>query len=55
MFLIRVDEYYGSAETFKTQDYINSIAEWTKQNLMELKEKKINYMVISRSETEIAT
>ena len=44
-----------SPEILKTQDYLNSIAEWTSQNLMELNEKKSNYMVFSRSDTEIAT
>ena len=52
---IGIDEYYVSAENLKTQKDLNSIAEWTRLNLMELNEKKSNYMVFSRSDTEVAT
>ena len=52
---IGIDEYYVSAENLKTQKNLNSIAEWTRLNLMALSEEKSNYMVFSRSDTEMAT
>ena len=52
---IGIDEQYISANNLKTQDHLNSIAEWTSQNMMQLNEQKTNYMVFSRSQTEVAT
>ena len=52
---IGIDEKYVSATNLQTQDNINSIAEWTERNLMQLNAQKSKYMVFSRSETEIAT
>ena len=52
---IGIDEMYVSASNLKTQENLNSISEWTTQNLMKLNEEKSNYMVFSRSETEVAT
>ena len=52
---IGIDEQYISANNLKTQDHLNSIAEWTSQNMMQLNEQKTNYMVFSGSQTEVAT
>ena len=52
---IGIDEQYISANNLKTQDHLNSIAEWTSQTMMQLNEQKTNYMVFSRSQTEVAT
>ena len=52
---IGIDELFVSADNLKTQDNLNSIANWTEQNKMQLNEQKSNYMVFSRSETEFAT
>ena len=52
---IGIDEMYVSANNLKTQENLNSISDWTTQNLMKLNEQKCNYMVFSRSETEVAT
>ena len=52
---IGVDEYFISPENLKTQNYLDSIAEWTEENLMQINEKKSNYMLFSRSTTEVAT
>ena len=52
---VGVDESYIPPELLKTQSYLNEIAEWTDKNQMKLNEKKTNYMVFSRSDTEVAT
>ena len=52
---IGIDEQYVCATNLKTQDNLNTIADWTVQNKMKLNEDKTNYMVFSRSETEMAT
>ena len=52
---IGIDEYFISPENLKTQNYLDSIAEWTEENLMQINEKKSNYMLFSRSTTEVAT
>ena len=43
------------ATNLKTQDNLNTIADWTVQNKMKLNEDKTNYMVFCRSENEMAT
>ena len=52
---IGIEEKYLPPQTFNTQDYLNSIQLWTDTNLMKLNDKKCNYMVFTRSPTEIAT
>ena len=52
---IGIDELYVSASNLKTQENLDSISDWTTQNLMKLNEQKSNYMLFSRSETEVAT
>jgi hypothetical protein len=52
---IGIDEKYVPATSLKTQRDLDTIAEWTYANLMQLNAEKSNYMVLSRSETEFAT
>ena len=42
-------------EAYPTQETLNSVAHWTEQNLMQLNEKKCNYMQFSRSSSNFAT
>ena len=52
---IGIDELYIPAGSLQSQENLNTIADWTDQNMMKLNEEKTNYMVFSRSETEFAT
>ena len=52
---IGIDELYIPANSLKTQGNLNNISEWTDVNKMMINEDKSNYMVFSRSETEMAT
>ena len=52
---IGIDELYVPASSLKTQSDLNSIADWTNKNNMQLNEEKSSYMVFSRSDTEFAT
>ena len=52
---IGIDEKYVAASNLKTQEDLNTIADWTDQNLMKMNEEKTQYMVFSRSEIEMAT
>ena len=52
---IVIDELYVPSNSFKTQENINQIEEWTTNNLMKMNENKSNYMIFSRSNTEFAT
>ena len=52
---IGIDELYVSPSNLKTQENLHNIASWTSENKMKLNEEKSNYMVFSRSETEVAT
>ena len=52
---IGVDEQYIPATSLKTQKDLDTIAEWTDTNMMQLNTDKTNYMVFSRSEKEFAT
>ena len=42
-------------EAYSTQETLNSVAQWTEQNLMKLNEKKCNYMQFSRSSSNFNT
>ena len=46
---------YVEASNLKTQENLDTIANWTTQNVMKLNEEKCKYMLFSRSETEVAT
>ena len=52
---IGIDEYYVPPTSLKTQDNVNQIADWTKENKMKLNKDKRSYMVFSRSNTEFST
>ena len=52
---IGIDELYVPAASLQTQKNLDSISQWTADNLMQLNREKSNYMVFSRSETEFAT
>ena len=52
---IGVDHAYLPSDAYPTQRHLDSISRWTSDNLMMLNEKKCNYMVISRSDTDIST
>ena len=52
---IGTDEQFIAAKHLKRQEHLNDIAKLTTDNKMKLNEKKSNYMVFSRSSTEIAT
>ena len=46
---------YVEASNLKTQENLDTIANWTTQNLMKLNEEQCKYMLFSRSETEVTT
>ena len=52
---VGVDHAFLPPENIPTQNNIDSISNWTRENLMQLNEKKCNYMVFSRSETKFST
>ena len=52
---VGVDHAFLPPENIPTQSNIDSISNWTKENLMQLNEKKCNYMIFSRSETKFST
>jgi hypothetical protein len=52
---VGIDYAFLPPENTPTQSNIDSISNWTKDNLMHLNEKKCNYMIFSRSETEFST
>ena len=52
---IGIDELYVPGLNLQTQKNLDNIAQGTDENMMKLNEKKSNYMVFSRSSTEIAT
>ena len=52
---ISIDEQYISADNLETQAHLDDISHWTTENNMKLNEKKSNYMVFTRSNTEFAT
>ena len=43
------------AASYQTQDHLNYISNWTKENLMKLNEAKSNYIIFSRSKETFAT
>ena len=52
---IGIDEHYLPPQNLKTQQYLDQIQDWTATNLMKINEKKCNYMIFSRSHTEVST
>ena len=52
---VGIGEQFLPSTRFGTQHSLDSIAQWTSDNLMRLNEAKCNYMVFSRSKTQFAT
>ena len=52
---IGIDEKYLPSDKYQTQDHLNFISNWTRENLMKLNEAKSNFMVFSRSKEKFAT
>ena len=52
---IGISQPFLSPDTYKMQEYLTSISEWTARNLMLLNEKKSHYIIFSRSKTEFST
>ena len=52
---VGVDDQFLPAEHYETQDTLNYISNWTKDNLMKINEEKCNYMLFSRSEEQFTT
>ena len=51
---IGADEKYLPPESFATQNHLNYISNWTKENKMKLNEAKSNYLVFSRSKENLS-
>ena len=52
---IGIAEKYLPSENYQTQEHLNFISSWTRENLMKLNEAKSNFMVFSRSKVKFAT
>ena len=52
---IGTDQVYLPPDAYATQNNLESISNWTNENLMRMNETKCNYMIFSRSETDFAT
>ena len=52
---VGVDQVFLPPSSYCSQDTLNYISNWTKENLMKLNEKKCNYMVFTRTKTDFAT
>ena len=52
---IGIDEHYLPASSYQTQDTLDNISNWTRENLMKLNEAKCKYMIFSRSNTKFTT
>ena len=52
---VGVDQMFLPASSYKCQDTINYISNWTKDNKMKLNEAKCSYMVFTRTKTDFAT
>ena len=52
---IGTEDKFLPAESFATQDNLNSIANWTRENKMQINEGKCNFMIFSRSEEQFTT
>ena len=52
---VGIDQKYLPATSYQLQDQLNTISQWTDDNLMEINEKKCNYMVFTRAKVDFAT
>ena len=46
---VGIDDAFLPPESYPTQNTLDSISNWTSENLMQLNEKKCNYMIFTRS------
>ena len=52
---IAVDQKYLPPSSYKIQNHLDSITNWSKENLMELNEQKCNYLIFSRTQDKFTT
>ena len=52
---VGVDQRFLSSQGLATQQNLDKIALWTEENLMQLKESKTNYILLTRANEEFAT
>ena len=52
---IGTEDKFLPAKSFATQDNLNSIANWTRENKMQINEGKCNFMIFSRSKEQFTT
>ena len=52
---VGIDEQYLASNCYPTQETLNSVSNWTKDNLMKMNESKCKYMIFSRSKSKFAT
>ena len=52
---IGIGQKFLPPQNCKTLENLNSIAQWTDENLMEINESKSNYLIFSRSQKQFAT
>ena len=52
---IGIDEMYLPPESCATQGNLNTISDWTDQNMMKINVEKTSYMIFTRSQTDFGT
>ena len=52
---IAIGQQFLSSSNYNTQQTLDSISNWTEENLMMINEEKSNFMVFSRADTDFAT
>ena len=52
---VGIDQNFLPADSYATQSQLNTISNWTDNNLMKLNAAKCEYMIFSRSEEDFAT
>ena len=52
---IAIDQLYLPPQSFKTQEHIDTISDWTRKNLMKLNVAKSKYMIFSRAKDNFTT
>ena len=52
---VGLGQSYLPADTFRTQDHLNFVSNWTTVNLTKINEDKCNYMVFTRAQEDFVT
>ena len=52
---IGINQKYLPPSSFKMQDHLNDITNWTSDNLMQINESKSNFIIFTRSKQEFTT